>query len=82
VQLALAVLDGAVNKRVLSTGETGEFGSKNLGGDLNPGVERAVPRDLSSNRREGALCKNPAQRCGYRRRSMPDDFVKKTAVRN
>jgi len=33
-------LDGAVNKRNLSTGETGgtgEFASKNVGSELNPG---------------------------------------------
>jgi hypothetical protein len=30
-------LDGAVNKRNLSTGETGEFASENLGSGLNPG---------------------------------------------
>jgi hypothetical protein len=32
-----AALDGAVNKRNLSTGETGEFASENLGSGLNPG---------------------------------------------
>jgi hypothetical protein len=31
------MLDGAVNKRNLSTGETGEFASENLGSGLNPG---------------------------------------------
>ena len=31
------VLDGAVNKRNRSTGETGEFASENLGSALNPG---------------------------------------------
>jgi len=36
VQVCLAKLDGAVNKRVLSTGETGEFASENAGFDLNP----------------------------------------------
>ena len=32
-----AVLDEAVNKRDLSTGETGEFASENVGFGLNPG---------------------------------------------
>ena len=32
-----AKLDSAVNKRNLSTGETGEFASKNAGSALNPG---------------------------------------------
>jgi hypothetical protein len=32
-----AVLDGAVNKRNLSTGETGEFASESLGSGLIPG---------------------------------------------
>jgi hypothetical protein len=32
-----ASLDGAVNKRLLSTGETGEFASENVGFGLNPG---------------------------------------------
>ena len=31
------VLDGAVNKRNLSSGETGEFASENLESGLNPG---------------------------------------------
>jgi len=30
-------LDGAVNKCNLSSGETGEFASENLGSGLNPG---------------------------------------------
>ena len=34
-------LDGAVNKRFLSTGETGEFASENVGFGLNPMVECA-----------------------------------------
>ena len=51
-------LDEAVNKRFLSTGETGEFASKNVGFGLNPGVERAPPQDLSSNRRERAARKS------------------------
>ena len=51
-------LDEAVNKRDLSTGETGEFASKNLGLGLNPGVGHAVPRCLSSNWRERAARKN------------------------
>ena len=53
-----AVLDGAVNKRDLSTGETGEFASENLGVDSNPGVVCATPQDLASNWREGAARKN------------------------
>jgi hypothetical protein len=51
------MLDGAVNKRDLSTGETGEFASKNAGFDLNPRVERAVPRTLLSSRRKVAGAK-------------------------
>ncbi len=43
-----------VNKRVLSTGETGEFGSKYVGSGLNPGVERAAPEWRVSNVREPA----------------------------
>ena len=31
------VLDGAVNNRDLSTGETGEFAGKHMGFGLNPG---------------------------------------------
>ena len=49
---------GAVNKRFLSTGETGEFASENLGFGHNPGVELAPPRCLSSNRRERAVRKS------------------------
>jgi hypothetical protein len=51
-------LYGAVNKRNLSTGETGEFASENLGFGLKPGVELAPPPRLSSNRRERAAWKN------------------------
>src|ERR1022692_3556046 len=54
-----------VNKRFLSTGETGEFASGNVGFGRNPwgsaatrGVELAPPRCLSSNRRERAAGKN------------------------
>ena len=36
-------LDGAVNKRNLSTGETGEFASENLGCGLNPGGLARTP---------------------------------------
>ena len=42
----------AVNKRFLSTGETGEFASGNAGFGLNLGVAPGAPQDLSSNRRE------------------------------
>jgi hypothetical protein len=53
-----ASLDSAVNKRLLSTGETGEFARGNAGFDLNLGVDRAAPRCLSSNRRERVARKN------------------------
>ena len=36
-------LDGAVNKRNLSTGETREFASENLGSGLNPGDWARTP---------------------------------------
>jgi len=45
-------MDEAVNKPFLSTGESGEFASENAGSGLNPGVERALRRGLSSNWRE------------------------------
>jgi len=51
-------LDGPVNKPDLSTGERGEFVTKNLGIGLNLGVERSSPRDLSSNGRERVARKN------------------------
>jgi hypothetical protein len=38
-------LDGAVNKRNLSTGETGEFASENVGSGMNPWGLSAYPRD-------------------------------------
>jgi hypothetical protein len=53
-----SVLDGAVNKRFLSTGETGELVRVNVGFDLNLGVDRATPRNLSSNGRERVERKN------------------------
>ena len=37
VPFRLATLDGAVNKRDLSTGETGELVLENVGFGLNPG---------------------------------------------
>jgi hypothetical protein len=43
------VLNPPVNKRLLSTGETREFASENMGFGLNPGVELGLPRCLSSN---------------------------------
>jgi len=51
-------LDGPVNKRDLSTGETGEFAGENAGFGPNPGVASVAPRDLSSNRRESTARKN------------------------
>jgi hypothetical protein len=45
-------LHEAVNKRLLSTGETGEFASKKLGSRPQPGVGIESARNLSSNRRE------------------------------
>ena len=44
----LATLDGAVNKRFLSTGETGGLVQENVGFGLNPGVDLALPRRLLS----------------------------------
>jgi hypothetical protein len=58
VQLCMAVLDGAVNKRLLSTGETREFASENVGFDLNPGVETATPQSLRSNWRNHRVRNN------------------------
>ena len=46
------MLYGAVNKRDLSTGETGELVRENVGFGLNPGVDLAPPRRLLSNRRD------------------------------
>ena len=51
-------LDGAVNKRFLSTGETGELVLENVGFGLNPGVELAPPRRLLSNWRDRPACEN------------------------
>ena len=45
-------LYGAVNKRELSTGETGELAPDNVGSDLNPRVELALPRRPPSNWRD------------------------------
>ena len=52
-------MDEAVNKRLLSTGEAREFASENVGFGLNPGVELAPPRNLSSNQRERATRQDP-----------------------
>ncbi len=54
----LAALDGDVNKRDLSTGETGELVRENVGFGLNPGVELAPPRSLISNWRNRRVRKN------------------------
>src|ERR1039458_2238221 len=51
-------LYGVVNKRFLSTGETGELVLENVGFGLNPGVELAPPRSLLSNRRNRPAHKN------------------------
>jgi hypothetical protein len=51
-------LDGAVNKRFLSTGETRELVPDNVGFGLNPGVELAPPCSLLSNWRDLRACKN------------------------
>jgi hypothetical protein len=48
----------AVNKRFLSTGETGELVCGNVGFGLNPGVELAPPRGLLSNWRDRPARKN------------------------
>ncbi len=58
VGLWMPTLDGTVNKRDLSTGETGELVPENVGFDLNHGVERAPPRCHISNRREPCLREN------------------------
>ena len=50
-----AKLYGAVNKRDLSTGETGELVPENVGIGLNPGVELAPPRNPVSNWRTAGL---------------------------
>jgi hypothetical protein len=47
-----------VNKRDLSTGETGELVRENVGCGLNPGVECATPRNLFSNWRNRRARKN------------------------
>ncbi len=62
-----------VNKRYLSTRETGEFAGENVGFGLNHGVASAAPRGLSSNRRGraarkslrnvGDTCEGDAERC-------------------
>src|SRR5580658_7950970 len=46
------MLNPPVNKRLLSTRETGEFASKNVGSGRNLGVEFECPRSLTSNQRE------------------------------
>ena len=51
-------LDEAVNKRDVSTRETGEFARENAGFNLNLGFASAAPRDLSSNRRESTASQN------------------------
>ncbi len=51
-------LNPSVNKRFLSTGETGEFASENVGLGLNLWVELTPPRHLSSNRRNCAAHQN------------------------
>jgi hypothetical protein len=48
------VLDGAVNKRPMSTRESGEFETENVGIGLNPGVERATGTSVISNERDTA----------------------------
>jgi hypothetical protein len=53
-----AALDGAVNKRFLSTGETRELVRVNVGFDSNPRVVCVTQQDLASNWREGAARKN------------------------
>ena len=53
-----SVLNRPVNKRFLSTGETGELVRVNVGFDSNPGVVCATPQDLASHWREGAARKN------------------------
>ena len=52
-------LNPPVNKRDLSTRETGEFAGENVGFGLNPGVAPVGPCCLSSNRRESTAQKNP-----------------------
>jgi hypothetical protein len=59
-----AKLDAAVNKRDLSTGETGELAPENVGIGLNPGVEGAPPRSPVSNWRIAGL-QVPAKCLGY-----------------
>ena len=58
VQRGHPLLYGAVNKRFLSTGETGELVLENVGFGLNPGVKLPPPPRLLSNRRDRPACKN------------------------
>ena len=51
-------LDGAVNKLLLSTGETGELAHGNVGFGLNPEVERVPPLSVFSNWRDRPERKN------------------------
>jgi hypothetical protein len=60
-------LNGAVNKRDLSTRETGEFADEKVGFGLNPGVAFGTPHDISSNQRERETRKKLAECCGYGR---------------
>ena len=59
-----AKLHGAVNKRDLSSGETGELVPENVGVGLNPGVELVLPRSPVSNWRIAGL-QVPAKCLGY-----------------
>ena len=65
-----ATLDAAVNKRDLSTGETGELVLEDVGYDLNPGVDRALPRIAFSNQRNCArkYPRNVGDNGGFRER--------------
>ena len=54
----IPALDKAVNKPDLTTRDTGEFASENVGFGLNPGVAPPAPKLASSNRRESKVSRN------------------------
>ena len=74
-------MDGAVNKRFLSTGETGELVRVNVEFDSNPGVVCATPQDLASNWKEGAVRKN-LRNVGDAGRRRKNAAVNKTLPRS
>jgi hypothetical protein len=63
----LVALDGAVNKRVLSTGETGEFASESVGVALNPRGPACTPAMPLFKPERTPGPHKPAECCGYGR---------------